>query len=432
MAQNPPFTQPPPRSPDPVIVSKVTGQPVQRPSDFWLKHPGWIDHVAVPPHYYVSIEEIEEVLTIWGHITGIQPEIVNNPRRQASPHERNYELDQAMARISPTPVPAANAAVSLQQAEGTQRAVGDIDAPVSADELHVVRAVFNYPPPFVPVVSNSSRRDFKLIHSVTHSALALYPVPPSSCTGLDLPGGKTYAASILKDEDFEVNRAAIFRKKQKPEVTMEFSANDLEPFRIQDAAAQALANTATDENQELPSGTHAAGDATKHDPPNIEAFDGDRTAIGPLVKPRGRGRRSSVGAGTTTNNDLVALLVGALLPTLGRKRARSESSSPRTRPDFHTPPRASTSTLLPPFSPLPAPGNELDACLAAFLGKEGIDFLSHASTLLGLDLTPDVIPVASDSMLTELLETTIGKVLKLKLFCESWTTRQGKKQDVFT
>jgi hypothetical protein len=68
-------------------------------------------------------------------------------------------------------------------------------------------------------------------------------------------GGKTNAASILKDEDFDINKQVIFRKKSKPEVTMEFSANDLEPFRIQETASQALAEGPMDEDQELAYGT---------------------------------------------------------------------------------------------------------------------------------------------------------------------------------
>jgi hypothetical protein len=70
-------------------------------------------------------------------------------------------------------------------------------------------------------------------------------------------GGKSQAATILNDSNFSLNKAVIFRKKQKPEVTMEFTASELEPFRIQDTAAQALILTGSgDENQELAYGTH--------------------------------------------------------------------------------------------------------------------------------------------------------------------------------
>ncbi|KAJ2932453.1 hypothetical protein H1R20_g4638, partial [Candolleomyces eurysporus] len=531
MTQNPPFTQAPCSAPILTVpVSKVTGLPVRCPSDFWLKHPGWIDHTANPPRYYVCAKEINEALKIWGPITGIQQEAHTpapseprsplTPPEPRSPFDRDYELDQAMAHVSPTPVSGADAISALQLNEDTQTTLGDAGAAVSTENLYVVRAVFNHAAPLVPGVKTSkkSQSTVKIFtinihntncvqfitaalqaHSLNHTfSPGTVSGPPIKLYWTGSAGGKTNAASILKEEDFDINRQALFRKKSKPEVTVEFSANNLEPFRIQATASQALAEGPMDENQELAYGTQvpqissfntttqmhglyilelkkkwkcekhlgehgdsghcyvsadgshirlngyrlklwaaawAAGDATKHAPPNIDAFDGDRSTDGPAFRARGRGQRSDAGveggAATGTSNDLVAMLVGALLPTLGRKRARSESASPRARPDFRTPARASTSTLLLPMSPLPSPGSELNACLTAFLAKQGIDFLVYETALSSLDLTPDIIAVATDSLLMDVLGATIGKVLKLKVFCESWTARQGKKKDVF-
>ncbi|KAJ2922274.1 hypothetical protein H1R20_g14825, partial [Candolleomyces eurysporus] len=363
---NPPFTQAP--LTDLVFVSKVTGLPICHPSDFWLKHPGWIDHVAQPPHYYVSNKEIEEALGIWGPLTGIQQEprpvqAEPQPCSTGSPLNCNYELDQVMAQISPTPVPAADAITALQPSEG-EVGVGSFVG--SMDELYVIWAVFNHPPPLIPgtkqpkkLVStvkvfmvNINTSNHVDAHSLSHAfSPGTVSGPAFKFYWTGSSRGKTNAASILTNEDFNINKAALFRKKQKPEVSMEFSATELEAFRIQEPAVQAIANApaSLDKNQELAYGTHvpqvlsfntslqmhglyilelkkkwvcqqhlgehgkvghcylssdrkhiqlnlyrlqawaaawAAGDATKHEPPNVEAFDGERAAIAP-VKPQG-------------------------------------------------------------------------------------------------------------------------------------------------
>ncbi|KAJ2934004.1 hypothetical protein H1R20_g3087, partial [Candolleomyces eurysporus] len=500
ISQNPPFTQAPRLTPHDL---KVTGMPVQCPSDFWLKHPGWIDHVANPPHYYVSIQEIEEALAIWGPITGIQQETAPEPCPLApplpcSPLDHDYEMDQAMACTLPTPVPGADAIMSLQQSKDTQRVLGG--APASTGVLPV--------DPSLPVhvlisstiqmrlpgakPSKKSQSTVKIFtinicnadhvkfikaglqaHVLDHAfSPGLVSGPPIKLYWTGSVGGKTNAVSVLKDEDFNINKQAIFRKKSKPEVTMEFSANDLEPFHIQETIAQALADGLTDENQELAYGTHvpqvssfntssqmhglyilelkkkwkcekhlgehnnsgycyvsadgthiwlnayrlklwaaawAAGDVTKHELPNIDAFDGDHTATGPPVKPQGRGQCSSVSAasGTTSGNDLVAMLTSAHL------QEHQLLGYPHPCPLF---PLLAMSSML---------------ALPLFFAKEGIDFLSYETAFSNLDLTPDFIVIATDCLLTELLQASIGKVLKLKLFCEGWAVQQAKKKDVF-
>jgi hypothetical protein len=115
------------------------------------------DHTANPPHYYVSIEEIDEALEIWGAITGIQQDVhsISTPTPPAplstpvppvpgSPVDRDYELDRAMARISPTPISGADAINALQLIETTQTAVGDTGAAVStgASSINLSLAVY--------------------------------------------------------------------------------------------------------------------------------------------------------------------------------------------------------------------------------------------------------------------------------------------------
>ncbi|KAH6880189.1 hypothetical protein BKA70DRAFT_1126817 [Coprinopsis sp. MPI-PUGE-AT-0042] len=197
----------------------------------------------------------------------------------------------------------------------------------------------------------------------------------------------------------------------------------------------------------------ASGDATKHEPPQIEAFDGARgLPAGVSGKSRGRnGPGSSVIAPPSTgDSSMMAMLMGALLPTItdiNRKRARDESASPRVRRHrdyYSTPPRRRStafealSAIDPPPSHSPSQsctslcGSEIETCLDALLAREGLDLTPFIPILTEFDLTPDVIPHATThadtSFLTEILSITVGKALKLKIFCEAWSTRRNGKK----
>lgn len=149
------------------------------------------------------------------------------------------------------------------------------------------------------------------------------------------------------------------------------------------------------------------------------------------------------------------MVLGMMLPTLaatvpstsGLKRLRSPSQSPvsyRSRM-YHTPSRTSASSrsIHNPFSNDDASNitdntinvNNIDACLAE-LAIEGTDFTDYALALFELDLTPDVIPDADDTLLVDLLGgssiATLGKILKLKQFCRRWVVRCSKQRDLFS
>ncbi|KAH6906352.1 hypothetical protein BKA70DRAFT_1224206 [Coprinopsis sp. MPI-PUGE-AT-0042] len=542
---------------EPIFTSRVTGQPVPCPSDYWLKSPAWIDGASNPPRHYYTREEMDEAVAFWG------------PRRGIFPSEREYLLDQAMARVSPSPVSLTDATRAMAQIPGPPlppsviasappgpvvvgipahetnlpandpsilaelaSQLSDGEAP---EDLHVVRAIFTSPVAPAPGVksakkftsttkiftiniSKTARKQLVnaafLSHSLSHAFKAGDVSGPAfrmHWTGS--AGGKTNAASILTDDEFDANKAALLRKPKKPEVSIEIFSTDLEPFRIQEVAAQLASLPGNgDDSVELmygtkvpqvtsfstqsqlhglhimelkqkykcekhlgehgeaghcfvsPAGDHirlnlfrlriwaaawASGDATKHEPPNVDGFDGARNGEnGP--RPRGRnGPRAPPLAAPTASgsNEMMALLVGALLPNLGnlgRKHGRDESVSPRK---YRTPPRlraltsdsaqaaiSSASSILPPSSPLfpfsTSPEADIQDFLESLQVREGIDFTASQSTLAELDLTPDILPHADTSLLVDLLGSTIGKVLKLKLYAESWSLRRnGKKPE---
>ncbi|KAJ3505283.1 hypothetical protein NMY22_g17640 [Coprinellus aureogranulatus] len=226
-----------------------------------------------------------------------------------------------------------------------------------SNDTYIIRSSFVHPP---PLVAGRNRRRTNP-RSSAHCSWAEPVVQPRPVSGPSFKiywngsaGGKTNAASILTDEDFNMNKAALSRKRVKPEVCVEFNHLDLEAFRIQEVAAQTLASASGVANDEAPElaygtqvpqlssfttnaqlhgvyimelkrkhrcdqhcgehgepgycyvasdGTHirlnmhrlrlwaaawAAGEATKYQPPNGEAFDGARDS-GPPVRPRVEG-----------------------------------------------------------------------------------------------------------------------------------------------
>ena len=178
----------------------------------------------------------------------------------------------------------------------------------------------------------------------------------------------------------------------------------------------------------------AAGDATKHEPPNGNAFDGARDGCIVAIKPRGR-----VGPFPQTTADApvfpnftqqtLALLMSSLTAIVGGlgpcKRGRSESQSPtRPLPGPSTPKRKKAVTT---DSPLPEKGLELRACLRDFAKLEGIDFTSYEIPLRMEDYSPDIIPFVEDTEIRRLLDTTSGIAIKLKIFCKNWYNRHQQK-----
>ncbi|KAH6909709.1 hypothetical protein BKA70DRAFT_1425424 [Coprinopsis sp. MPI-PUGE-AT-0042] len=132
-------------------------------------------------------------------------------------------------------------------------------------------------------------------------------------------------------------------------------------------------------------------EATKHEPPATLAFDGPDNGL-PAIQPRGKkGPGPSTLTPTPSTSSSADTLVGLVLGKLLSDR----QSSPRYHP-YQTPARRPV-PVSPPrqlMSPAAPEGMELENCLASFLHHEGIDFTSHASTLLALDLTPDILSSA--------------------------------------
>lgn len=163
----------------------------------------------------------------------------------------------------------------------------------------------------------------------------------------------------------------------------------------------------------------AASDSTKHDPPNISEFDGDRDGRGAAAKPRGRSGPYSASASASSNSsstssDTTNLLMAAILGSITHNKKRNRSVSPINI----SPPRSTRHSRS--LSPLPGVGSELRACLSAFAESRGIDMIACEEALLALDLTPDIIPEVPVARLCSITGAIEGKVMKFQQYCKEW------------
>ncbi|KAJ3548153.1 hypothetical protein NMY22_g1370 [Coprinellus aureogranulatus] len=100
-SMQPPFTQHPPN--DDIPVSSITGMPIPRPSDSWLRRPAYIgaviqmlphmliihlitfiDGARNPPLFFHSPQAIDEAVAAWAPRTGIWPDASPPVRPQPS------------------------------------------------------------------------------------------------------------------------------------------------------------------------------------------------------------------------------------------------------------------------------------------------------------------------------------------------------------
>jgi hypothetical protein len=121
-----------------------------------------------------------------------------------------------------------------------------------------------------------------------------------------------------------------------------------------------------------------------------------------------------------------------LLTTLSQKRPRSPSPPRRSLVPLSpsTPCRSNLGPL--PFSPLPARGSELQACLSDFLDAYGIDLAAYEDILTQRELTPDIIPDISVDHLCTITGAVEGRIRKFQAYCKVWNARLDAKRGEYT
>ncbi|EUC54458.1 hypothetical protein RSOL_050110 [Rhizoctonia solani AG-3 Rhs1AP] len=184
----------------------------------------------------------------------------------------------------------------------------------------------------------------------------------------------------------------------------------------------------------------AAGEATRHIPPNVPEFDGPQ-GIGPATtKPRGRGgssHTSSATASATPSNaasDPTALFMAAMVPlfiSLAQSMAprpvlpvaeptvTKDAEPTQDLADVSEPGVATSFTFLP---------SHTFNCVLAFKVDVGIDIISKVDALDHRDLTPDIIPEVPHEHLAGVLGVSEGKAIRFRLHCRQWAREFSRKR----
>ncbi|EUC63107.1 hypothetical protein RSOL_479280, partial [Rhizoctonia solani AG-3 Rhs1AP] len=183
----------------------------------------------------------------------------------------------------------------------------------------------------------------------------------------------------------------------------------------------------------------AAGDATRHVPPNVPEFDGPH-GLGPTTtRPRGRGsatQAAPVAAPPTSPSNPSSIFIAALLPLI---LSLTQSAIPRPLAPVPAPVASildNTSSTIEPLSELPEPGiatsfpflpTHTMECILAFKDEVGVDIIDKLGVLDHRDLTPNIIHEVPHEHLAGILGLSEGKAIKFQMFCRWWTREFSQK-----
>ncbi|TDL14115.1 hypothetical protein BD410DRAFT_846335 [Rickenella mellea] len=152
----------------------------------------------------------------------------------------------------------------------------------------------------------------------------------------------------------------------------------------------------------------AAGEATKYEPPNIAEFDG---------------------AANETASSLLLAAVIPLLTNLTRPAIPTTPVRPRVVSTPGTPTKSKAARAsLAPDSPAPAAGEELRQFLVDLQRVKSVDIQAKEAALAALDITPDIIPDIPVSRICELVGVTEGVGFKVQKFCRAWNACLEEKR----
>lgn len=195
----------------------------------------------------------------------------------------------------------------------------------------------------------------------------------------------------------------------------------------------------------------AAGEATRHVPPNVAEFDGCQISGSTIAKPRGKvgpahlAPTAAAAPATATPTDATSLLMAAMVPLLV---SLTQSMVPRAGQPAPAVPATLSPDVPAPVGSASAPqvdGMDLDLpptiiflhshtldCLIAFKSETNIDIVDKHKALEHRELTPDIIPEVPHHHLAGVLGVSEGKTIKFQLFCRRWArnfAQKGKSVD---
>ncbi|KAJ6601564.1 hypothetical protein B0H10DRAFT_1823908, partial [Mycena sp. CBHHK59/15] len=419
----------------------------RRPSDIWLKTPGWIDGASEPPIFFGSQDEI--ILTM---LTFNPDHPMFHPTQAPGCPATENTPSASLSASSTTSIDASSAANATATTDPAplvsviaSYSAPDTSKPASFRSKPVLKAVKQSKLGFIDI-NNMDRCTFinsiLAVHDNANDYSAgVHRGPPFKISWTGSSGGKAGAPTIETDTEFEVVRASL-RKKNAPAVVVEYNLDDVDGYRI--AKKRALPQDG-DGDVELVHGTRV---------PRFEDFTPqDRLHGAMLLKPKGKwlcekhaGENGDVGhcwidvggnhvvlnmrklkmwaSAIVSSSDTTALLT-ALLPILQTLSLQNKTPPRTTLPRaFPTTPRKPTS----PVSPIPTPSSELHSCLESFFKAKGINLLEAESALAAVGLTPDIISNVPVSRLGEITGAVEGHLWGLQSFSREWSARLQEKK----
>ncbi|KAI1782750.1 hypothetical protein LXA43DRAFT_1103460 [Ganoderma leucocontextum] len=222
--------------------------PGSRPSDHWLQHPAWIDGARNPPHFYITLAEINADRMAAGY-----PPL---PPQQAPP----------APMAPPAPAPGIPPAAGPPNTVGAEGNVDEVDAGQPVMTGHHTSVVVTYTEIVMVagtsrpstrktkdktkektaqsvksdhiVLEGCSRVDFLDAALAVHDLATQYRAGQQSGPAVKMwwtgaSGGKGAASIIESDHDFEVAKTAILKKnKDKCTIFIEFDLDSMDGFQI--------------------------------------------------------------------------------------------------------------------------------------------------------------------------------------------------------
>ncbi|KAG6848074.1 hypothetical protein H0H93_003638 [Arthromyces matolae] len=273
---------PPPSYNDPRNDPRNDPQSIhyQRPSEYWLRNPGWIDGAVNPPRFYYTNDDIDAALIAAGK----------------PPLQHQQDCDPNSIPLFAT-APAA-AAPSEPTAHNAQESEPRAMPPmVSINSAHLVSVTMFFTPTTVNAPAGRSKnakkdKKTKMTHidmdgitrvDFVKAFLTVYELnthfSPGIHSGPDFKFWftgivKTAAATIQNDQDFEVILKALHQKDRKRcQVNVEFDVDTMQGFRI--VQPQLASSQQINPEEELVYGTRV---------PSITSFSADSQIHGQWIK----------------------------------------------------------------------------------------------------------------------------------------------------
>ncbi|KAG8685087.1 hypothetical protein FRC09_014970 [Ceratobasidium sp. 395] len=308
-------------------------------------------------------------------------------------------------------------------------------------------------------------------------------------TGIN--GGKNTAPTISDDKDLALLVGQLAASKKKPDeitVFILFDVDDLDAYRVRkrvprlgdmdintvlhgDFVLKLKAQHKCEEHRGehgepgycyvWPNGQHlglnhrrltmwaaamAAGEATRHAPPNVPEFDGPQGSGTVTVKQRGRVTAVPAPAPapvpSTSASDATSVLIAAMVPLLTSLTQSVVDQSTKASTATPDTPKVPNPPADPPANPPPPPvptaaatqahngsclglpyvfsHNHTQDCVIAFKAESGIDVTEKLGALEHRDLTTDLLLEVPYDHLGGLLGLTEGKAIKFQIFCRHW------------